>query len=162
MLHNGRSKSLNTSGIFFLLTASLHWETEGVFGSFFSWLVGMWEVFFFFHLFHCAKDVSIILLEAPYTSQATQSAREFISVKNSKICKSKRQFPPGSGTMGKHQAKRNIEKPSFYPSYRRFKTTQKQRKLSTDSNHIFKYLLIQVVCILKDRQTEKAHHSMYC
>lgn len=48
MLHNGRSKSLNTSGIFFLLTASLHWETEGVFGSFFSWLVGMWEVVFFF------------------------------------------------------------------------------------------------------------------
>lgn len=84
----------------------------------------MWEVLCFY-LFHCAKDVSIILLEAPYTSQTTQSAREFISVKNSKICKSKRQFPPGSGTMGKHQAKRNMEEPFTYPSYRRFKTTQK-------------------------------------
>lgn len=100
-------------GFFFLFTVSLHWEREGYFWVFFGWLVGMWKVLFFFYLFHCAKDVSIILLEAPYTSQATQSAREFISVKNSKICKSKRQFPPGSGTMGKHQAKRNMEEPSF-------------------------------------------------
>lgn len=57
---------------------------------FLGWLVGIWKVPFFFYLFHCAKDVSIILLEAPYTSQATQSAWELISVKNSKICKSKR------------------------------------------------------------------------
>lgn len=44
---------------FFLL---FDWWREGC-----CWFLG----FGFFHLFHCAKDVSIILLEAPYTSQTT-------------------------------------------------------------------------------------------
>ena len=55
------------------------------------------------HLVHGAEDVSIVLLEAADTSEASQGSRQLIPVQDAKVGHANGQFSPGARPVIKHQ-----------------------------------------------------------
>lgn len=56
------------------------------------------------HLVHGAEDVSVILLEAANTGEASQGSRQLVPVQDTKVGHAKGQLSPGARTVIEHQA----------------------------------------------------------